>query len=73
MSTKKEISLLPSEWVSPADAARIRGVTRQAIMKLMKQGRIETAEIGGKKLVRLSAVSDFKPNPPGRKKLKDKK
>jgi hypothetical protein len=67
LSTKKDIALLPSEWVSPAEAARIRGVARQAIMKLMKLGRIETTEIAGKKLVRLSALKEFKPNSPGRK------
>lgn len=73
MSTQKDITLLASEWVSPAEAARIRGVTRQAIMKLMKLGRIEMAEIAGKKLVRLSALKEFKPSSPGRKRKPQKK
>ena len=68
MSTKKEITIFPAEWVSPAEAARIRGVSRQAMTKLIKGGRLETIEIAGRKLVRLSAVEDFKAKPPGRRK-----
>lgn len=68
MSTKKEITISPSDWVSPAEAARIRGVSRQAITKLMKGGRIETIELAGRKLVRLSAIEGFKAKSPGRKK-----
>lgn len=73
MSTKKEIAISPSDWVSPVEAARIRGVSRQAITKLIKGGRIETVEIAGRKLVRLSAVEAFKANPPGRKKQSKRK
>ena len=68
MSTKKEITISPAEWVSPAGAARIRGVSRQAMTKLIKAGRIETIEIAGRKLVRLSAVEGFKAKQPGRRK-----
>lgn len=68
MSTKKKILLSPSEWVSPAEAARIRGVSRQAIGKLIRAGRIETLEIAGKTLVKVADIEGFQPAQPGRKK-----
>ncbi|MGR8932481.1 MAG: helix-turn-helix domain-containing protein [Gammaproteobacteria bacterium] len=39
------------EWVSQADAARLRGVSRQAISKLVQKGRLRTLTIGGHVLV----------------------
>ncbi|MGH8551402.1 MAG: helix-turn-helix domain-containing protein [Methylococcales bacterium] len=39
------------EWVSQADAARLRGVSRQAISKLVQKGRLRTLTIGGRVLV----------------------
>lgn len=41
----------PDEWVSQAEAAQIRGVSRQAIHELVKKGRFRTYEIAGKILV----------------------
>nr|VFJ96273.1 MAG: Helix-turn-helix domain [Candidatus Kentron sp. LFY] len=35
------------EWLSQADAARLRGVSRQAISKLVRKGRFRTLVIGG--------------------------
>ncbi|HID29779.1 MAG TPA: DNA-binding protein [Desulfobacterales bacterium] len=35
------------EWLSQADAARLRGVSRQAISKLVQRGRLRTLTIGG--------------------------
>jgi len=39
------------EWLSQADAARLRGVSRQAISKLVRKGRLRTLTIGGYVLV----------------------
>jgi hypothetical protein len=41
----------PNEWVSQAEAARIKGVTRQAIHKLVQAGRVRTIQFGGRILV----------------------
>ena len=41
MSTNfPEEPLLPSDWISQAEAARLRGVSRQAIAKLVRNGWI---------------------------------
>ncbi|MGP8260039.1 MAG: helix-turn-helix domain-containing protein [Acidobacteriaceae bacterium] len=54
------------EWVSQAEAARIRGVSRQAISRLIKKGRLQVLEIGGKVLLNRSEIEAFVPDPPGR-------
>jgi excisionase family DNA binding protein len=54
------------EWVSQAEAARIRGVSRQAISRLIKKGRFKVLEIGGKILLNRSEVEAFVPELPGR-------
>jgi len=43
----------------------MRGVTRQAIARLVGKGRFTTLSIGGKTLLKRSEVEDFKPKPPG--------
>ena len=53
------------QWISQAQAARLRGVTRQAIALLVRKGRFETLSIGGKTLLRRSEVEKFRPKPPG--------
>lgn len=68
MSTNKLKKIVPSEWISPAEAARRRGVTRQAIRKLIQTGRLSVMEIGGRYLVKLTDVLEFKPLKPGRPK-----
>lgn len=55
----------PAQWVSQAEAAEMRGVSRQAIADLVGKGRFTTLLIGGKTLLRRSEVKDFKPKPPG--------
>jgi len=55
----------PAQWISQADAAEIRSVTRQAIARLVKKGRFTTLSIGGKTLLKRAEVEDFKPKPPG--------
>ena len=56
------------DWISQAEAARIRGVTRQAIAKLVRSNRLRTMEIGGHILIHREDVSDFQPKKAGRPK-----
>ncbi len=55
------------EWISQAEAARIRGVSRQAIADLVKRQRLETLKIGGRLLVRRKEVEEFKQQLAGRR------
>lgn len=57
-----------TEWISQAEAARIRNVSRQAIAKLVGNGRLRTLELGGRIFVSRADVLAFEPNPPGRPK-----
>ena len=54
--------------MSQAEAARLRGVSRQAIAKLVNNGRLQTLQVGGRALVRRDEVVSFSPNPAGRPK-----
>jgi len=58
----------PEDWISQAEAARLRGVTRQAIASLVKKGKLTTFEIGGNVLVNKVEVEAFEPSPGGRPK-----
>lgn len=55
------------EWISQAEAARIRGVSRQAIAELVKRQRLATLKIGGRLLVQRKAIEEFKENRAGRR------
>jgi excisionase family DNA binding protein len=57
----------PDEWISQAEAARIRGVSRQAIAELVKRHRLETLKIGGRLLVRRKDIEQFTAQPVGRR------
>jgi excisionase family DNA binding protein len=65
---KKSIDL--SQWISQAEAARLRGVTRQAIAKLVKKGKLRILEIGGYSLVNRQEILEFKDGPAGRPRTK---
>ena len=54
------------EWITKAEAARVRGVTRQAIAKLVSRGKLATLEIAGHTLVRRADVKAYKPEAGGR-------
>ena len=58
--------LQTDEWVSQAEAARMRGVSRQAIARLIKKGRLRILEIGGKILLRREDIKAYRPEAPGR-------
>jgi len=69
MSTNKSpIAIDLSDWITQAEAARLRNVSRQAIGRLVGNGRLRTLDIGGRSFVNRSDVLAFEPNPPGRPK-----
>ena len=68
MSTHSSDTFDPGEWISQAEASRIRGVSRQAIAKLVANGRLRCLEIGGRTFVNRSDVIQFVPLPGGRPK-----
>jgi excisionase family DNA binding protein len=54
------------EWITKAEAARVRGVSRQAIAKLVKKRKLTTLEIAGHTLVKRADVEAYQPEPGGR-------
>ena len=54
------------DLITYAEAARIRGVTRQAIRRLVLRGKLNVVEIGGQKFVRRSEVEIYVPEVGGR-------
>jgi hypothetical protein len=50
-------------YISQAEAARIRGVSKQAIADLIKRGRLSKVTLAGRSLVLLSEVKAFIPKP----------
>jgi excisionase family DNA binding protein len=55
----------PSAWISQSEAARLRGVSRQAIADLIKKNRFRTLKIGGKTLLHRLDVEAYQPQQPG--------
>lgn len=55
-----------TEWLSQSEAARVQGVSRQAIHKLVRSGRIRSMRLGGHVLVHRQDVEKFRPKSPGR-------
>jgi hypothetical protein len=51
------------ELISQAEAARIRGVSQQAIANLIRRGRLASTLIAGRTLVLRSEVEAFIPKP----------
>lgn len=47
------------DLISQSEAARLRGVTKQAIANLVKRGRLRVVEIAGRALVYRSEVESF--------------
>jgi excisionase family DNA binding protein len=54
------------DLITQAEAAKLRGVTREAIYNLVARGRLQTVEIGGQKFLRRSEVLNFEALPAGR-------
>lgn len=55
-------------WVSQAEAARIRGISRQAIAKLIKKQRFRVLRVGGRLFLRRRDVEHYRAERPGRPK-----
>lgn len=68
MSTEYFHQFDPQEWITQAEAARMRRVSRQAINKLLKDNRLTFVEFGGVVLVRKADVENFQPKNSGRPK-----
>jgi len=58
----------PEDWISQAEAARRRNVSKQAIAKLVKAGRLRVLKLGGHILINRYDVENFTPNKAGRPK-----
>jgi excisionase family DNA binding protein len=56
-----------TDWISQAEAARLKGVSRQAIGRLIKRGRLKAVKIAGRLVVRRTEVLTFEAEPTGRK------
>jgi len=69
MATGPEQSetLNANEWMSKGDAARARGVSRQAIWELVNRGRLTTRRFKGRVYVSRAEVSGFARQPRGLK------
>jgi len=50
----------PADLISQSKAARILGLTRQAIFRAMERGRLPVYEIAGKRLVTIQDIEDYK-------------
>ncbi|PYP82356.1 MAG: hypothetical protein DMF61_26610 [Blastocatellia bacterium AA13] len=61
------------DMISQAEAARIRGVTPQAIGHLIKAGKLKTVMVAGRVLVFRSEIENFTPDLGGRPKKKRSK
>jgi len=55
------------DLISQAEAARLRGITRQAVAALVRKGRIKAWTIAGKVLVSRTEIISFVPQAAGRK------
>lgn len=69
MATKSEQleSLDTNVWMSKGDAARARGVSRQAIWELVNRGRLTIHRFKGRVYVSRAEVLGFAPRPRGLK------
>jgi excisionase family DNA binding protein len=68
-----EESISPFDRISQAEAAQFRGVSRQAISKLERKGRLRSLTVGGHTLVRRADVLSFRPRTAGRPKADPEK
>src|ERR1700679_582657 len=59
-----------SAWISQSEAARLRGVSREAIYNLVKKNRFTTFKIGDKTLINRADVENYQSQPSGRKSKK---
>jgi len=55
----------PGKYISQAEAARVRGVSKQAIANLIRRGRLATIRVAGRTLLLRTEVESFVPQPVG--------
>lgn len=65
MSEEKEYLRIPGH-VSVKVAAEMIGLSYDRTFRLVKAGRIPSRKVGGKHMIPVNAVEEFKRNPPGR-------
>lgn len=65
LKRKNVEKLDPSAWISQSEAARLRGVSRQAIAELVQKNRFRVLKIGGKTLLNRLDVERYRPQQPG--------
>jgi biotin operon repressor len=70
MSKKKDdkASAQMDDFISQAEAARIRGVSRAAIQDLIRRERIQSIKLAGRVLVYRSEITNYQKGSPGRPK-----
>lgn len=54
------------DLITPAQAARLRKVSAQAIINLLDRGKLPFVEIAGQRFLRTSDVLKYQPGRPGR-------
>jgi hypothetical protein len=59
-------SINPDDLLTVAQAADERGTSRQAINYLVRQGKLETVEIAGRRFITRKALAEYTPDPGGR-------
>jgi|GEM_PF-2231583 len=70
---KRNVTINPKDWITLTTAAKMRGVTRQAISRLVQRGNLSVVEIDGQRFVKRSEVAKYKPGIGGRPKRAAKK
>lgn len=55
-----------SDLISQAEAASLRGVSRQAINDLIERGKLRGLSVGGRVMLSRKEVLKYKPQPAGR-------
>jgi predicted DNA-binding protein (UPF0251 family) len=65
LTDQSQQSVKPGDWISQAEAARIRGVSQPAIVKLIRRGRLTTVNMAGRTVVLRSEVENFIAQPKG--------
>jgi predicted DNA-binding protein (UPF0251 family) len=73
MSNKYKKNFDPTEWISQSEAARMRGISRQAIGIYVKRGRFTTFLMGGKTFLLRSEMENFEPQKRGPKPKRKKR
>jgi len=70
---KPNVKMNPEDLITQTTAARLRGVSLQAIEGLVRRGKLKVTIIDGHKFVSRKAVENYKPSVGGRPKQATKK